>query len=87
MRNFLVVIFLAAFFPFILGFSDLPSDKNSKPVAVKETILFPPGQLFYAPMANPKEPRTHVTYLRLNIPGDTISVGSVGFGDSFGLVR
>jgi len=87
MRNFFAGLFLAVFLPFILGFSDVPPDKNIEPVAVKETILFPPGQLFYAPMANPKEPRTHVTYLRLNIPGDSINIGSVGFGDSFGLVR
>ena len=38
-------------------------------------------------MASPKEPRTHVTYLRLNLPGDSISIGSVGFGESFGMVR
>ncbi len=87
MRNFFAGLFLAVFLPFIVGFSDVPPDKNSEQVAVKETILFPQGQLFYPPMASPKEPRTHVTYLRLNLPGDTINVGSVGFGDSFGLVR
>jgi hypothetical protein len=87
MRNLFVVIFLAVFLPFIVGFSGVPPDKNSEPVTVRETILFPPGQLFYAPMANPKEPRTHVSYFRLNIPGNSINIGSVGFGDSFGLVR
>ena len=39
---------------------------------VKETILFPQDQLFYPPMASLKEPRTHVTYLRLNLPGVNI---------------
>ena len=74
-------------FPFIVGFGDVPTDKNIEPVVVKETILLPNGQLFYSPMANPKEPRTHVTYLRLNLPGDSFNVGSVRSGDSFGLVR
>ena len=87
MRNFFVGLFLAAFLPFIVGFGDVPPDKNIEQVTVKKTILFPQGQLFYPPMANPKEPRTHVTYLRLNLPGDSINIGSVGFGDSFGLVR
>ena len=68
MRNFFVGLFLAALLPFIVGFGDVPPDKNIEQVTVKETILFPQGQLFYPPMANPKEPRTHVTYLRLNLP-------------------
>jgi hypothetical protein len=87
MLNLFIVIFLAAFLPFMVGFRDVPPDKNIETATVRETILFPPGQLFYAPMASPKEPRTHVSYFRLNIPGDSISIGSVGFGDSFGLVR
>jgi len=58
-----------------------------------DSALFPQGQLFYPSMASPKEPRTHVTYLTLKLPDesdesdDTINIGSVGFGDSFGLVR
>ncbi|MBF0411328.1 MAG: DUF1207 domain-containing protein [Desulfamplus sp.] len=64
-----------------------------------DSALFPQGQLFYPSMASPKEPRTHVTYLKLKLPDesletingvepdDTINIGSVGFGDSFGLVR
>ena len=87
MRNFFVGLLLAAFLPFIVGFGAVPPDKNIEQVTVKETILFPQGQLFYPPMASPKEPRTHVTYLRLDLPGDSINIGSVGFGDSFGLVR
>ena len=61
--------------------------REYEPVASQETILFPEGPLFYAPLASPKEPRTHVTWLRLNLPGDSFNIGSVGFGDSFGLVR
>ena len=87
MRNFFVGLLLAAFLPFIVGFGDVPPDKNIEQVTVKETILFPQGQLFYTPMASPKEPRTHVTYLRLDLPDDSINIGSVGFGDSFGLLR
>jgi hypothetical protein len=87
MRNFFVGLFLAAFLPLIVGFGDVPLDKNIEQVTVKKTILFPQGLMFYPPMASPKEPRAHVTYLRLNLPGDSINIGSVGFGDSFGLVR
>lgn len=86
-RNLIAWLSLAAFLPLIVGFGDMPADKNIAPAAIKETMLFPEGQLFYPPMANPKEPRTHVTYLHLNLPGDSFNIGSVGFGDSFGLVR
>ena len=87
MRNFFLGLIMAAVLPFIVGFGDVPSDKNIEQVTVKKAILFPQGQLFYPPMANPKEPRTHVTYLSLDLPDDRINIGSVGFGDSFGLVR
>ena len=87
MRNFFMGLLLAAFLPFIVGFGDVPQDKNIEQVTVKKTTLFPQGQLFYPPMANPREPRTHLTILRLNLPVDSINIGSVGFGDSFGLVR
>ena len=53
----------------------MPPDKNIEQVTVKKTILFPQGQLFYPLMANPKEPRTHVTYLRLNLPGSSFNIG------------
>jgi hypothetical protein len=87
MKNIFAGLFLAVFLPFILGFSDALPDRDNPQAPVKETTLFPESQLFYPPMANPKEPRTHITYLRLNLPGDTFNLGSVGFGDSFGLVR
>ncbi len=65
----------------------MPPDTHIGQVTVTETVLFPQGQLFSPPMANPREPRTHVTYLRLNLPDNSFNVGSVGFGDSFGLAR
>jgi hypothetical protein len=86
-RNFFVALFLAAVLPFITGFSDVPADENDEQVTINKTSLFPQGQLFYPPMASTKEPRTHITYLRLNLPDDRINLGSVGFGDSFGLSR
>ena len=86
MQNFSVWLVLAMLLPFIAGFGDAPPE-NAEQVASRKTILFPEGPLFFAPLASPKEPRTHVTWLRLNLPGDSFNVGSVGFGDSFGLVR
>ncbi len=64
----------------------MPPEKTEQ-AASRKTILFPEGPLFYAPLASPKEPRTHATWLRLNLPGDSFNIASVGFGDSFGLVR
>jgi hypothetical protein len=87
MRNFIIGLLLAAVLPFVVGFDNVPADKNIGQVTVEKNILFPQGQLFYPPMASPKEPRTHVTYLSLKLPDDRINIGSVGFGDSFGLVR
>jgi hypothetical protein len=87
MRNFFVWLLMAAFFPFIVGFSEVPPDKNIEQDNAQKTTLFPQDQLFYPPMASPKEPRTHVTYLHLKLPDETINIGSVGFGDSFGLLR
>jgi hypothetical protein len=57
------------------------------------TVFFPEDQLFCALLSDPKEPRSFVTYLRgdfrtLSDPeGRTTHIGSVGLGDSFGLVR
>jgi len=87
MRNILAGLLLAVFLPFTVGFGEVPPDNNIEQYTIKETILFPQGQLFYPQMASPKEPRTHVTYLNLDLPHDSINIGSVGFGDSFGLVR
>jgi hypothetical protein len=86
-RNIYAWLLLAVLLPLHVGFAEDVPDKNIEQVALKKATLFPGGQLFYPPMASPKEPRTHVTYLRLSLPGDSINIGSVGFGDSFGLVR
>ena len=86
MRNFGVWLILVISLPFITGLDDTPPDEDRQ-VASQATILFPEGPLFFTPLASPKEPRTHVTWLRLNLPGESFNVGSVGFGDSFGLVR
>jgi hypothetical protein len=56
-------------------------------------VLFPQDQIFCALLADPKEPRSFVSYLRgefrtLDDPaGKGTNIGSVGLGDSFGLVR
>ena len=86
MRNFIVGLVLTMILTFIAGFG-AASSETAEQLATQKTILFPEGPLFYAPLASPKEPRTHMTWLRLNLPGDSFNVGSVGFGDSFGLVR
>jgi hypothetical protein len=56
-------------------------------------VWFPSDQIFCALLADPKEPRSFVSLLRgtfrsLDDPsGEDTSIGSVGLGDSFGLVR
>jgi hypothetical protein len=56
-------------------------------------VFFPQDQLFCALLADPKEPRSFVSFLRgrfrtLDDPsGDRTNIGSVGLGDSFGLIR
>ena len=57
------------------------------------TIAFPQDQIFCPLLADPKEPRSFVSWLRgtfrsLDDPSGTgTTIGSVGVGDSFGLVR
>jgi len=86
MRNFSVLLALVMLLPAIPGFADEPAETTEQ-VASQKTILFPEGPLFFAPLASPKEPRTHATWLHLNLPGESFNIGSVGFGDSFGIVR
>jgi len=56
-------------------------------------VLFPQDQIFCPLLADPKEPRTFVSFLRgtfrsLDDPaGKGTNIGSVGLGDTFGLVR
>jgi len=57
------------------------------------TVLFPQDQIFCPVLADPKEPRTFVSFLRgtfrsLDDPaGKGTNIGSVGLGDTFGLLR
>jgi hypothetical protein len=57
------------------------------------TVFFPPDHIFCPLIADPKEGRSFVTFLRGTFPslddpsGAGTSVASVGLGDSFGLVR
>jgi hypothetical protein len=57
------------------------------------TVSFPHGQIFCPLLADPKEPRSFLSYLRgkfrtLDDPsGDDTHIGAVGLGDSFGLIR
>jgi hypothetical protein len=59
----------------------------------KGTIGFPQDQIFCPLVADPKEPRSFVSWLRgtfrsLDDPSGTgTTIGSVGVGDSFGLIR
>jgi hypothetical protein len=56
-------------------------------------VLFPQDQIFCPTIADPKEPRSFISFLRgtfrsLDDPsGEGTSIASVGLGDSFGLVR
>jgi hypothetical protein len=56
-------------------------------------VLFPQDQIFCPLLADPKEPRTFVSFLRgtfrsLDDPaGKGTNIGSVGLGDTFGLLR
>lgn len=57
------------------------------------TVLLPEDQIFCPLLADPKEPRSFVSFLRGTFPsiadpsGKGTSIASVGLGDSFGLVR
>ena len=57
------------------------------------TVSFPHDQMFCPLLADPKEPRSFLSYLRgkfrtLDDPsGEDTHIGAVGLGDSFGLVR
>jgi hypothetical protein len=56
-------------------------------------VAFPQDQIFCPIIADPKEPRSFASLLRGTFPsiekpsGEGTTIGSVGLGDSFGLVR
>jgi hypothetical protein len=57
------------------------------------TVFFPMDQIFCPLLADPKEARSFVTFLRGTFPslgdpsGEGTPIASVGLGDSFGLMR
>jgi len=57
------------------------------------TVAFPTDQIFCPLVADPKEPRSFVTLLRGSFPsledpgGEDLTIGAVGLGDAFGLLR
>jgi hypothetical protein len=57
------------------------------------TVFFPQDQIFCPLLADPKEARSFVSFVRGTFPslddpsGEGTSIASVGLGDSFGLVR
>jgi hypothetical protein len=71
MRGFVVAAVIAAF--------------AAAPVAGAE--YFPVGQVFRPLVADPAEPRSFVSVLRARTPESRFTVGSVGFGANFGVVR
>lgn len=50
-------------------------------------VRFPRGDLFTSPLADQKQPRFHMTYQRMKTDFGWFNVGSVGFGENFGLLR
>lgn len=58
-----------------------------RPPPGRKTIRFPEGDLFAAPLADQKQPRFHATYQNYATPFGSINMGSVGFGENFGLLR
>jgi hypothetical protein len=52
-----------------------------------DTIPFPNGDLFLPLLADPKQPQFFVSYRRYDTSVDTINMGAVGFGETFGLYR
>jgi hypothetical protein len=53
----------------------------------RKSVRFPAGDLFTAPLADPKQPRFHTTYQYWKTGNGNFDVAAVGFGEDFGLVR
>jgi lipoprotein-anchoring transpeptidase ErfK/SrfK len=58
MKNLFIRFFLAAFLPFILGFSDALPDKGNGQVTVKKNNLSTESQMVNSYKGNPKDPLT-----------------------------
>jgi len=52
-----------------------------------DTIPFPVGGLFPPLLADPKQPQFFASYRRYETPVDTVNIGAVGFGETFGFYR
>ena len=52
-----------------------------------ETTPFPVSGLFLPLLADPKQPQFFVSYRRYETPVETVNMGAVGFGESFGFYR
>ena len=59
----------------------------SRPAAGRKTTRFPVGDLFAPPLADQKQPRFYTTWQRYRLDHGDFNIGSVGFGENFGLVR
>lgn len=53
----------------------------------KDIIYFARGDLFIPPLADQKQPRFHMTYQHYNTNFGGYNIGSVGFGENFGIAR
>jgi uncharacterized protein DUF1207/BON domain-containing protein len=58
-----------------------------QPPPGRKTVRFPVGDLFAGPLADQKQPRFHTTWQRWDTRAGHFNIGSVGFGENFGLVR
>jgi hypothetical protein len=58
-----------------------------QPAPGRQTVRFPAGDLFAAPLADQKQPRFHTTWQRWHTGSGTFDIASVGFGENFGLLR
>src|SRR5688572_5878988 len=94
----LAVVFAGLLLPFAsqAGAQTVAAPRCGAGVHVSEasgTVAFPEDQIFCPLIADPKEPRSFVSFLRgtfrsLDDPGgEGTSIASVGVGDTFGLLR
>jgi len=58
-----------------------------RPPPGRKYVRFPDGDLFTPPLADQKQPRFHTTYQRWNLSFGDFNIASVGFGETFGLLR
>jgi hypothetical protein len=55
--------------------------------ASPDAIPLPASDLFEPVLADPKEPHFYTSYRWYDIPGDTVRMAAVGFGERFGFIR